>query len=690
MTGQRRVLVVRCPAWRPEPGPGEPAARAFEQVVSAVQEFCPRIEVLRPGLCAFGARGPARYFGGEADLGRKVAAAVAGLGYECGVGIADGMFAALLSSRDSARIAEPVVVPPGGTAAFLAPRAVTVLGAPDLADLLVRLGIRTLGEFAAVPAAEAGNRFGVAGLAAHRIARGLDPRPLAARPPAADLSVQAEFDPPAAESERVVFAAKALAATLHARLAAAGLACVRVQVHLVSDNGEELSRLWRHDGLLSEFAVAERVRWQLDGWQASRRAGAAGQAGAAGSGGTGDEGIQAAGICLLRLVPDQLVQDQGRQLGLWGDAVVSDRVARAAIRVQAMLGHGAVRQPLLSGGRNPSDQAVLVPFGDTHPSRKSTAQVAGDEAGGRPVDRPWPGQIPAPAPATVYPVPRPARVTDGAGSVVEVTGRGQVQGDPARLSVAGGPAVAITAWTGPWPVTERWWDSERACRKARFQLVTADGGAWLAVVQDGRWLSRGQLRLERGWPRGTGSQPTTRSLGVPVGPDYGHREPAGARTPRRHLHLGHESQLGDQLVARRGPAEPGQRIAARPGAGNRRQPPARHRRHLEPHRQRAAVAAVAEAQLECQQPPVRAELRAGRRAAGRKADDPPLPGRDIEHSDRAAHLAGPGPRDACRARSDDPAEPPPHLSGDRVPQLVGVRARRRSPRAPAAARGRFR
>ncbi len=568
---RRRILVVRCPAWRPPTllarqqgqgqagfqaaGPGEqsevglaepaalagPAARAFEQVVGAVQEFCPRIEVLRPGLCAFGARGPARYFGGEAELGRKVAAAVAGAGYECGVGIADGMFAALLSSRDSlrtvpagdglrtvragdslatassrntsaggmfqdggVRIAEPVVVPPGGTAAFLAPRAVTVLGEPDLADLLVRLGIRTLGEFAAIPAAEAGNRFGLAGLAAHRIARGLDPRPLAARPPAADLSVQAEFDPPAEESERVVFAAKAIAATMHARLAAAGLGCVRVQIQVVSDNGEELSRLWRHDGLLSEFAVAERVRWQLDGWQASRSA-AAGPAG-------GDEGIQAAGICLLRLVPDQLVQDLGRQLGLWGDAVVSDRVARAAIRVQAMLGHDAVSQPLLSGGRNPSDQAVLVPFGDTQPSRKSDGQAAvggerrtaaGDEGRAaargesprqnhsrqvRPLDRPWPGQIPPPAPATVYPVPRPARVTDGAGGLVEVTGRGKVQPEPARLSVAGGPAVAITAWTGPWPVTERWWDPEHACRKARFQLVTADGSAWLAVVQDGRGL----------------------------------------------------------------------------------------------------------------------------------------------------------------------------------------------------------
>jgi protein ImuB len=497
MTGQpdrdRRVLAVRCPAWRPPSlvsrqadqaagqaaGPGGgPAARAFEPVVSAVQEFCPRIEVLRPGICAFAVRGPARYFGGDAELGRRVIETVTRLGLECGVGIADGMFAALLASRDSLMGApsdpgqatsgpQVRIVPPGGTPAFLAPRAVTVLGEPDLSDLLVRLGIRTLGEFAAVPAAEAGNRFGAHGLLAHRLARGLDPRPLAAGPPPADLSVQIEFDPPAEQSERVVFAAKSLAGRLHAQLAARGLACVRVQVEVVCDNGEEITRLWRHDGLLSELAVAERVRWQLDGWRADQQDSPA-------------EG----GISLLRLVPDQLVRAQGRQLGLWGDAVVSDRVARAAVRVQAMLGHDAVRQPVLAGGRSPSDQAVLIPFGDTEASRNS---AAGYQAG-RPVGRPWPGRIPAPAPATVYPSPRQARVTDGSGSLVEVTGRGQLSGEPARLSVAGAPLVAVTAWTGPWPVTERWWDPEHACRKARFQLVTADGAAWLAVVQDGRWL----------------------------------------------------------------------------------------------------------------------------------------------------------------------------------------------------------
>ncbi len=487
----RRVLAVRCPAWHPPSLVARqadhvagPAARAFEQVVGAVQQFCPRIEVLRPGLCAFASRGPAKYFGGEEELGRKVAEAVTRLGFDCGVGIADGMFAALLASRDGLLAAgdgaPPVrIVPPGGTAAFLAPRAVTVLGEPDLADLLVRLGIRTLGEFAAVPAAEAGNRFGAQGLLAHRLARGLDPRPLAARPPAADLTVQVEFDPPAERSERVVFAAKSLAGRLHARLAASGLACVRVQVQVVGENGEESVRLWRHDGLLSELAVAERVRWQLDGWRAG---------GGDPPSEPGDDGAAAGGISLLRLVPDQLVRDQGRQIGLWGDAVVSDRVARAAVRVQAMLGHDEVRQPVLTGGRSPSEQAVLVPFNDTEPSRNGADRNEGRPAQLRPADRPWPARIPPPAPATVYPVPRPARLTDGSGTLVEVTGRGRLSGVPDRLSVAGGPPVAVTAWTGPWPVTERWWDPEHACRKARFQLVTADGAAWLAVVQDGRWL----------------------------------------------------------------------------------------------------------------------------------------------------------------------------------------------------------
>jgi protein ImuB len=479
----QRVLVVCCPGWptAAEDQAAGPGARAFEQVVSAVEEFCPRVEVIRPGVCAIGARGPARYFGGEAALARKIIEAVTGRGIGCQAGLADGLFAARLAAQAGR---STVVVAPGGTAAFLAPYPVIVLESPELDDLLPRLGITTLGEFAALPAAEAANRFGTQGARAHRLARGLDPRPLAPRRPSADLSVQLEFDPPAEQSEPVVFAAKTLADQMHSRLAASGLACVRVQVQAVCEDGREITRLWRHDGLLSALAVAERVRWQLDGWRA-------GQAGLGGQGeGTGD-GIRAGGITLLRLTPDQLVRDEGRQLGLWGDAVPSDRVARAALRVQAMLGHDAVLCPVLAGGRGPAEQVLLVPFGDA-----GTPPL--------PADRPWPGKIPAPAPATVYPIPLQARVTDDFGAAVTVTGRAQASAFPARLWLrppadasggvggqsagGGGQSLAVTSWAGPWPVTERWWDPASSRRQARFQLVTEDGSAWLAVVQDGRWL----------------------------------------------------------------------------------------------------------------------------------------------------------------------------------------------------------
>jgi protein ImuB len=485
MTGQQaagpaapsRILVLRCPGW-PAADQAASAARDFEPVVAVVEQFCPKVEILRPGACAIGARGPARYFGGESALAGMIAAAVRAAGFGCQIGIADGLFAAELAAgmmppgqppAPGPRSAAPgqppsagsllpaaLIVPAGGAAAFLAGQPVSVLAdSPELGSLLPRLGITTLGEFAALPAAEAASRFGTQGAVAHRLARGLDPRPLAPRPPAAEESEACEFDPPAEQAEPVVFAAKSLAERLHARLAARGLACVRLQVLVRGADGREMGRFWRHDGLLSGLAVAERARWQLDGWR--------------------DGQSESGGITLLRLIPDQLVTATGRQLGLWGDAVVSDRVARCAIRVQAMLGHGAVTRPVLAGGRDPAGQVLLVPFGDA-------------AAPHRPAGRPWPGKIPAPAPATVYPVPRPARVTDAAGAAVSVTGRAQLSAPPARLSAGDGPALAIVSWAGPWPVHERWWDRAQACRQARFQFVTDDGAAWLAVLRDGRWL----------------------------------------------------------------------------------------------------------------------------------------------------------------------------------------------------------
>jgi protein ImuB len=462
-----RILAVWCPDW-PEESSEESAApaeaRAFERVVTAVEAFCPVVEVIRPGWCVLGARGPARYFGGEEALARQIADAVTARGYACQTGVADGQFAACLAARAAGPEHPAVVVPPGGTRRFLAPYSVHVLASPVLTGQLIRLGLRTLGDFAALPARDVASRFGSEGSAAQRIARGAEARRLAAGAVSADLSAISEFDPPAL-AEPVVFAAKNLADQMLATLAARGLSCVRIRVEVTAGDGHEGARLWRHDGLLSALAIAQRVRWQLDGWQAGQD----------GEGHENDGTTRAdGGITRLRLVPDQLVRDAGRQLALWGDDLVRDRVERAAMRLQAMLGHESVTHPMLAGGRGPGDRVVLVPFGDLREARLAA-------------DRPWPARIPPPAPATVYPAPRPAQVVDASGTPVTVTGRAVVSASPDALTTGSGPWRAITAWAGPWPVTERWWDEQHATRRARFQLVTGDGIGWLAAVEQGRW-----------------------------------------------------------------------------------------------------------------------------------------------------------------------------------------------------------
>jgi len=305
---------------------GPQTARVFDQVLTAVTAFCPAVEAVEPGVCAFGARGPARYFGGETALAGRIIAAVADLGVESRVGVADGLFAAHLAARAAweASTARPVlVIPPGRAPEFLARQPVNVLAGPeaavgqggpglagwgdtgrvgagnlagrDLAALLSRLGLRTLGDLAALPADDVASRFGAVGETVHRLARGLGSRPLAVRPPAEDLSVVQEFDPPEPLAEPVVFAAKALAERMHQGLADRGLTCVRVQVRAACADGRESRRLWRHDGLLSAAALADRVRWQLDGWRSA------------------DTDAADGGIAVLRLVPDQVVA--GRHAG---------------------------------------------------------------------------------------------------------------------------------------------------------------------------------------------------------------------------------------------------------------------------------------------------------------------------------------------------------------------------------------
>ncbi len=198
---RRREAQGRCPDIEVVRRDMAVEARSWEPAVAAVEAFAPGVEVLGPGRLALGARGPSRYFGGDAALAVKVAVAVGAVVAEmsrlqgggagswdgcCRVGVADGLFAAALAA-ELAPAGQPLVVPRGGSAKFLAPLPVRVIAGAELStlgelpstadmaalvDLLVRLGIKTLGDFAALPAASVLGRFGTEGLLAHRLAGG--------------------------------------------------------------------------------------------------------------------------------------------------------------------------------------------------------------------------------------------------------------------------------------------------------------------------------------------------------------------------------------------------------------------------------------------------------------------------------------------------------------------------------------
>jgi hypothetical protein len=157
-----RLVVIWCPDLLDE-GPRGEEARRFARVLAEAGELCPWVHPVRLGVGALPARGPARFFGGEEAV---VALLAERVDEDVSVGVADGLFAAVLAARAER------VVPPGASADFLAPWSVATLARPDLAVTLQRLGITTLGQFAALPAASVSDRFGADAAACHAVARG--------------------------------------------------------------------------------------------------------------------------------------------------------------------------------------------------------------------------------------------------------------------------------------------------------------------------------------------------------------------------------------------------------------------------------------------------------------------------------------------------------------------------------------
>ncbi|WP_243073835.1 DNA polymerase Y family protein [Microbacterium sp. SS28] len=455
---RRRDAQARCPGLAVIAADAMRDHRVFSPVVARIEERAPGIQIVRAGLCAIKARGPARYYGGEVEAACVLLESLSEFGIETArAGVADGPFTAEQAARAGTRPDDPVcVVPTGEAAGFLAPLPIGLLddvslgGGAEFAGLLARLGVQTLGEFAALDPERVHERFAERGMRLHALASGRDPRAVDPRTPPPELQREVAFEPPLEIADQVAFGMRLAADDFIAGLGAIDLVCTELRVELTGDRGERSERVWLHPGSFDAAAVVDRVRWQL---------------------GEDAEGLRS-GVSHVRISPEAVDAASHHAPAIFG-AGPEERVHHALSRVQAMLGHRGVLTPAVGGGRWLAERQVLVPWGDR-------AVLAKERA------RPWPGSLPDPLPASVFAEPPRVEVTSSVGGLVAVDERGRVTAHPAVLT-EGGRRRAIAQWAGPWPISERGWDAARARRSHRFQVVDADDVAWLLVCEAGRW-----------------------------------------------------------------------------------------------------------------------------------------------------------------------------------------------------------
>jgi len=172
----------------------DPAAveREWEGVLQRLEDSGFAVDPEEPGRVYFETKGVERLYGGlEAALERALASV--GAAWDPRAGAAQRRFAAL-AAASVARPGQALVVSAGKEEGFLAPLPLSLLPLPaDRYAELEGLGVRRLGELAALPGGAVAERLGREGRQAWGLARGGDSGRVRGRRPAAELVEALEF-----------------------------------------------------------------------------------------------------------------------------------------------------------------------------------------------------------------------------------------------------------------------------------------------------------------------------------------------------------------------------------------------------------------------------------------------------------------------------------------------------------------
>ncbi len=207
--------VMRCPKADFVPADHTAYQEAQQTLFVALLQFTDRIETAGLGMFYVETGQLARRFPEDEELtGATVAALREAMPLDVQVGLAEERFTAEQAGL-AARPNRAVVVPPRSGRSFLSSLPLTVLPAtPEIIRRLDLLGIRTLGEMAALPRVALVHQFGPQAGFLRDLAAGADPRPVVPDAPPLELRHRTTLRPPTVDRQVLLMAAQRMATAL--------------------------------------------------------------------------------------------------------------------------------------------------------------------------------------------------------------------------------------------------------------------------------------------------------------------------------------------------------------------------------------------------------------------------------------------------------------------------------------------
>jgi protein ImuB len=420
---------------------------AQESLLEVAESLSPRVEDAGEGLLYLDLDGLERRFsvngGGresaEHRIGGALIAAAETLALPARVGIAGSKLAARVAAEGSDG---PTVVPPGNEADYLAPLPLSRL-APEaeVVEALHRWGIRSIGDFARLPANEVASRLGNDGQQLHERARGLDRRPIIPRHPPPSFQEGLELDWPLVALEPFLFVARAALDRLCRRLEATGLGCARLDFALrLEPSGYDERSIALPAPTREEKTLLTLVKLDLE-----RR----------------PPGAPVSGFTFAAH-PDR---PREAQLTLFGpNALSPDQLATTLARLFALLGIDGVGSPRTVDGHRP-ERCTLAAYAPPPPPEVRSSPTARNGGGLLAVRVLRP---PVALEVLVDDRQQPVSLSAEPAAVSRESSEKR-----SRTAIAGRVEVA----SGPWRVEEGWW-TEDAVDRDYWDVELGDGGVY--------------------------------------------------------------------------------------------------------------------------------------------------------------------------------------------------------------------